>query len=175
MYMRSSNSRSIASAPVPKPTAAPAFTLQQIITMIDARLSAVETENASKKNQALAASQIIPVAAPVGLTEINAKLDFYAEYVQRTDIQLNAMIEEIDMLKNTIMGVQQYTMTVNTKLVDYIITKAIEAEPDEVVPDVVVPDEVVPDEVVPDEVVPDVVVPDVAGSSQAILGLYAVF
>lgn len=93
---------------IAEPSATPAFTLQQVITMLDSRLTNVEkqiaggtTEQPSKK-----------------INEVVDKVNDIATYMTDVDARFNMLIDEIDTLKNTILLLQTYTMDVNKKLVD---------------------------------------------------------
>jgi hypothetical protein len=96
------------------PPGPPAFTLQQVISLIDARLTAVE------KRAPAAAAAGAPGARetdPV-LDDIIAKINNMATYMNDVDARFNMLIDELDTLKSTVMSLQTYTMDVNKKLLE---------------------------------------------------------
>jgi hypothetical protein len=98
--------------PAAAPAGPPAFTLQQVISLIDARLTAIE-KRAPAASETAAARETGPV-----LDDIITKINNMATYMNDVDARFNMLIDELDTLKSTVMSLQTYTMDVNKKLLE---------------------------------------------------------
>lgn len=95
-------------SPSPSPTTAPGtlparLTLQQVISLLDARLVKLETTTAP-----LTADDEAGVDANVSISE----------YIAEMDNKFGMLVEEITNLKDVVMKLQSYTMDVNKMLTE---------------------------------------------------------
>ena len=105
--------RSIGGTPMPTYSETPTtgFTLQQVIAVIDRRLSSLEKTTTELKNTT-SISTSPPTQTPQQYTEE------LTEYLDEFNTRFEMLAEEIANLKTIVMNLQSYTMGVNKMLLE---------------------------------------------------------
>ena len=105
--------RSVGGTPIPTYSETPTsgFTLQQVIAVIDRRLSSLEKTTTELKNTT-SISTSPPTQTPQQYTEE------LTEYLDEFNTRFEMLAEEIANLKTIVMNLQSYTMGVNKMLLE---------------------------------------------------------
>ena len=105
--------RSVGGTPIPTYSETPTsgFTLQQVIVVIDRRLSSLEKTTSELKNST-SISTPPPTQTPQQYTEE------LTEYLDEFNTRFEMLVEEIANLKTIVINLQSYTMGVNKMLLE---------------------------------------------------------
>jgi len=95
------------------------LTLPQVIALVDKRLTALETSAKTTSAAISAGGEDAKVDIPENL---NAILEEYNNRHEILGNEIQSIMEKLEELKTTILKVQTYTMDVNKKLVDHLLS-----------------------------------------------------